>query len=155
MVCLTALILGTYFTPVGFVNFVQHDQTLRYLIKNSTLFWGTTGSLPEVFASVPYPRIIHGSLWTLPFEVKMYVALGCLWLLVILLQHDRSRTFRTLVLLITVGALATHLFSLLAQDEVDQRRRLTYFSFPEPRVGYFAIASNCIRGSSQFSSLLF
>lgn len=129
MVLLTILILSLFFTPLPLGEFLQHEQTTRYLLKNSTLFWGTTGSLPGVFSALPLRNVINGSLWTLPFEVRMYVALGGLWLLLAPLAGHRKRVFQGLILLIAVGALVTHLFALLWEGELDQRRRLTFLFF--------------------------
>ena len=40
----------------------------------------TTYRLPGVFESNPYPGIVNGSLWTLPWELRMYALLGLTWL---------------------------------------------------------------------------
>ena len=129
MVVLTIFILGLFFTPIPFSEVLRHEQTTLYLLKNSTLFWGTTGNLPGVFSGLPLRNVINGSLWTLPFEVRMYVALGGLWLLLALLAGHRKRVFQVLILLLALGALATHLFALLVEGELDQRRRLTFLFF--------------------------
>jgi peptidoglycan/LPS O-acetylase OafA/YrhL len=129
MVLLTIVLLGLFFSPLPLGEFLQHDQTARYLLKNSTLFWGTTGSLPGVFSDLPLRNVINGSLWTLPFEVRMYVALGGLWLMLALLAGHRKRVFQGLIVLIALGALATHLYALLWEGELDQRRRLTFLFF--------------------------
>ena len=129
MVVLTILILGLFFTPIPFGEVLRHEQTSWYLLKNSSLFWGTTGSLPGVFSTSPLRNVINGSLWTLPFEVRMYVALGGLWLLLAAVAGHRKRVFQGLILLIAAGALATHLFALLVEGELDQRRRLTFLFF--------------------------
>lgn len=129
MVLLTIVLLGLFFTPMPLREVLRHEQTTWYLLKNSTLFWGTTGSLPGVFADLPLRNVINGSLWTLPFEVRMYVALGGLWLLLAALAGHRKKVFQLLIVLVALGALVTHLSALLLEGQLDQRRRLTFLFF--------------------------
>ena len=37
------------------------------------LLFGIRTSVPGVFEHSPFPGALHGSLWSLPYEVKMYV----------------------------------------------------------------------------------
>ena len=41
-----------------------------------TLFSGVKMGVPGVFESNAFPQALNGSLWTLPYEVKMYVVLA-------------------------------------------------------------------------------
>jgi peptidoglycan/LPS O-acetylase OafA/YrhL len=67
--------VGLYFTSLPFAEFISDKQTLKFLYKNTTLLTGTVSSLPGVFTDNPFPGVVNGSLWTLPYEVKMYIAL--------------------------------------------------------------------------------
>jgi peptidoglycan/LPS O-acetylase OafA/YrhL len=53
-----------------------NKQTWLFFVKNVTLFNGVRYELPGVFTDNPFPRAVNGSLWTLPHEVKLYLALG-------------------------------------------------------------------------------
>lgn len=64
-------------TPAGFFG---DSQTWKYFYKN-LLMIKTQYELPGVFASNHYPEAVNGSLWTLRFEMKMYLALVVLGLL--------------------------------------------------------------------------
>jgi peptidoglycan/LPS O-acetylase OafA/YrhL len=51
-------------------------KLLSYIAKNVTLFSGVKMGVPGVFESNALPEALNGSLWTLPYEVKMYVVLA-------------------------------------------------------------------------------
>jgi peptidoglycan/LPS O-acetylase OafA/YrhL len=83
VVCLllSALVLGPLVTTLSASNYLHDPATKRYVLDNATL--QTNYTLPGVFDDVanPYPKIVNGSLWTLPLEVKAYflvAVLGCL-----------------------------------------------------------------------------
>jgi peptidoglycan/LPS O-acetylase OafA/YrhL len=50
-------------------------KLLSYIAKNMTLFFDVRTGVPGVFESNAFPEALNGSLWTLPYEVKMYVVL--------------------------------------------------------------------------------
>lgn len=72
-VLLSALILGPLFTSLALSNYFTHPQFFAY-------FWNVVGHvhfmLPGVFDNNPYPNVVNGQLWTVPFELYCYVALG-------------------------------------------------------------------------------
>ncbi len=52
-------------------------QLLSFIGKNVTLFTGTKAGVSQaVFAGNAMPNALNGSLWTLTYEVKMYVVLA-------------------------------------------------------------------------------
>jgi peptidoglycan/LPS O-acetylase OafA/YrhL len=67
------IFLGLGFTTWSVVDYINL-QTVRFFFKNTTLFFGTDYYLPVVFLSNP-EGAVNGSLWTLPYEVWMYVIL--------------------------------------------------------------------------------
>ena len=50
-----------------------HPQTLDYAWRVA-LGWEMVYRLPDVFAQNPFPHAVNGSLWTLPIELRLYVA---------------------------------------------------------------------------------
>jgi peptidoglycan/LPS O-acetylase OafA/YrhL len=50
-------------------------KLISYVVKDVTLFTGVKAGVPGVFETNAFPEALNGSLWTLPYEVKMYVAL--------------------------------------------------------------------------------
>jgi peptidoglycan/LPS O-acetylase OafA/YrhL len=49
---------------------------LSYLAKNTTLLFDVRTSVPGVFEQSPFPGALTGSLWSLPYEVKIYIVLA-------------------------------------------------------------------------------
>ncbi len=129
MVALSALTLGSFFSRLDLPTFAMHEQTFQYVIRNSTLFWGTRGALPDVFTDVPLPRVINGSLWTLPFEVRMYLMLTVIWCASLVCGRGRLRGFRAATVVIAISLLTLHLYTALVIGVVDQRWRLGYMFF--------------------------
>lgn len=133
----TAIVLGVWFSRLDFASYAAHEQTWTYLRKNCTLLWGTTGNLPGVFAEAPYPRVVNGSLWTLPWELRMYIGLLGTWLLACLFGARRKRAFALAVLFIAAFALAAHLHTLVDEGVVDHRRRFVFLFFSGSAIWLF------------------
>lgn len=76
----TLLAAGFFWSSLSAAEFFRDSQTWKYLYKN-LLMIKTQYELPGVFTSNHYPDAVNGSLWTLRFEMKMYLALAVLGLL--------------------------------------------------------------------------
>jgi len=92
---LAAFVLGPSLTTLSWSDYLTSPQLFRFLATNSSVVLGVSYQLPGVFADNPYGPAVNGSLWSLPWEVRMYLALGFGFLLF-------RRQFR---LLITTAAL--------------------------------------------------
>jgi peptidoglycan/LPS O-acetylase OafA/YrhL len=92
---LTTLPLGEYFG-----NGDDHGTAYRYFWSNISLFrlWPW---LPGLFESNPIARHVNGSLWTIPWEATMYVAVALAGVLRLL----RHPWLASAVILALVGAL--------------------------------------------------
>lgn len=76
-VVLLAFVLGPITTTLS-AGAYFHDQWLyRFLVFNGTMVRPQlfVPGLPGVFAHLPYPGVVDGSLWTLPWELWMYLSL--------------------------------------------------------------------------------
>jgi peptidoglycan/LPS O-acetylase OafA/YrhL len=51
-------------------------QVLNYFLKGVTLVFGVEYYLKNIFSLNPYPGVLNGSLWSLPFEVYCYILLA-------------------------------------------------------------------------------
>jgi peptidoglycan/LPS O-acetylase OafA/YrhL len=76
VVIVCALALGSALSPLAPREYLTHPQTRGYLMNLT--FVQIHYALPLVFATNPYPHAVNGSIWTLPIEVAMYVALALL-----------------------------------------------------------------------------
>lgn len=75
----TAYVLGVLFTDLGIRTYLFSLGPVKYVVTN-TLMW-TNYSLPGVFSHNP-SATVNGSLGTLPIEVKAYVLLCAVGLLI-------------------------------------------------------------------------
>lgn len=66
------LLFGT--TPAA--DFFTHPETRSYVLRNALLMGGAY-TLPGIFGGWPIPAV-NGSLWTIPYEVRCYIALAIL-----------------------------------------------------------------------------
>jgi len=83
------LVVGGYFTTLQMSAYLEHSATQSFLWKNLTLLTGVHGSLPGVFTGNPHPGGGNGSLWTLQYELILYLITGLLGALAVL-QNKRS-----------------------------------------------------------------
>lgn len=74
----TVFVLAPIASTLSIGTLYSHPSTLLFLAKNLTLLFGVRVTIPGVFESLPYPATINGSLWTLPIEIRLYLALGVL-----------------------------------------------------------------------------
>jgi len=110
---LTALVVGLWFTQLAAGDFLRNPQTWRWLGKNAVMLTGE-GPLPQAFAQVPFAGAVNGSLWTLRWELRLYVVLAAAWWLVrALAPRWPALTFRRVVaataLAFTLANVAAHL----------------------------------------------
>ena len=70
-VALSVFVLGPLLTTAA--DYWRHPMTWDYLWANSSL-WASRYTLPGVFESLPQ-QAVNGSLWTLPIEARLYLAL--------------------------------------------------------------------------------
>jgi peptidoglycan/LPS O-acetylase OafA/YrhL len=79
VVVATILVLGPLFTTLPVQQYFSSPLTWRYAANLFPLL--PQYDLPGVFAGLPYPDAVNGSLWTLRAEIACYLVVGCLGLL--------------------------------------------------------------------------
>ena len=103
-------VVGAYFTTNSLSEYFQNPQIYKYFVKNSILFFGVEFKLPGVFMGVPYKEAINGSLWTLPYEVKMYVILAVtLGLIGYVSRLIKFVSVRSTILFIGISSIGIHI----------------------------------------------
>ncbi len=88
-------IIGILFTSLAVTDYLLNWQTYKFILKNSTLLAGIEYTLPGVFTNNPVPEAINGPIWTLPYEIRMYLLLA----LVGFFGFLRTRLFFNLLVL--------------------------------------------------------
>lgn len=77
-VLLNALVIGPLFTSLPVGEYFRQWPVYEFILVNSTLILERVQLryfLPGVFQNNPYGPAVNGSLWTLPYEIWMYVLL--------------------------------------------------------------------------------
>lgn len=108
-VALTTLAVGACFTSWHPLRFAQSVWTWEHVLRNSTLLFGVSYQLPGAFEHVPYATAVNGSLWTLPYELRMYGLLALLWLGVRGLGLPVKNAFTPVVVAVALAGLCAHL----------------------------------------------
>ncbi len=93
MLLLTIFVLGILFTSLPLSSYMTDSKTYLYFLKCSTLITGVAYSLPGVFDGNPYKNAVNGSLWTLPYELRMYAILVFVWIVLRITKPNRIRVF--------------------------------------------------------------
>jgi len=111
VVCLLcALVLGPLLTTLPQAAYWRHDGTWIYL--HTAGAWDIEFALPAVFADNPYPWVVNGSLWSLPYEITCYLVLALLSLVPGPMRIKVALIAAALVVMVTVRppepAFSTH-----------------------------------------------
>lgn len=102
MLLLTVFGLGVFFTSLTLSSYLADSRIYIYLVKCATLIAGVVYKLPGVFAHNPWKDGVNGSLWTMPYEIRMYTILAVAWIALRAVKKARLTTFR---LTIVTGAI--------------------------------------------------
>lgn len=97
-------LLGPLATTLPLDRFFGSKGTWIFVFRNLSLVQGVEFHLPGLFSAVPWPGIVNGSLWTLVYEVRLYLSLAVIWWLVRLLRADEARAVRVLCAVVALGA---------------------------------------------------
>lgn len=101
-VLFTSLVLGPIFTKLSLGEYFTHTDLYEYILINSTLILNIVQiryELPGVFTENLLPVAVNGSLWTLPYEVWMYIMLLIIGVIRILNNRKRFNIFFALFVL--------------------------------------------------------
>ena len=132
MLCVFAL--GLWMTPMDARPFLEHSVTQRFLWHNSLLFTGPVEfHLPTLFADNPFPGQVNVPLWTLQYELAMYLLLALIYLLARAVPERK----RNHILSLSIGAIALFCFAMF----------LANIASTNPRTGLMA---NSVRFGAMF-----
>jgi peptidoglycan/LPS O-acetylase OafA/YrhL len=130
MLFLTVFGLGIFFTSLPLSSYLAESKTYIYLSKCSTLITGVAYNLPGVFDGNPFKNVVNGSLWSMRYEIRMYVILAFLWIALRTVKGIRIRVFEIAVVASTIVAgvaVANYLLTLPSEYLVTQGVFLKFF----------------------------
>lgn len=162
---MSVFILGAFATTLPLGEYFSDQQTYAYLVTNFFLLSGVEFNLPGVFNENPYPNVVNGSLWTIPFELIMYLCLPLAWSLagaLFWLSHATGVYRRSLVgkegvfrWLVLAYVLLTGIYVLLCDlRDVDAERiiRLSFMFFSG--VAFYLLRKHIVMSPTLFWSFL-
>lgn len=130
MLGLTVFVLGTALTRLPAAEYLTHLSTFKYLVQDATLVFGVAYVLPGVFESNPYRSAVNGSLWSMPWELRMYLLLLALWFFAKLAGRRRPVLWGQLVLAVFAAAAIAHIaVHFLRPDAAEAGLRLSFMFF--------------------------
>ncbi len=102
----TVFIIGTIYTTNSLTNYLLNADIYIYIIKNATFLFSLTPEyyLPGMFESnLNHSTTINASLWSLPWETRLYLILG---ILAFVFNHKISKS-------VIIIAICSYLFYML------------------------------------------
>lgn len=103
MVGLTVFGLGAFFTSLPLFTYFSERETYLYLVKNLTLLMNVAYTLPGVFETVPSKGVINGSLWSMPLEIRMYLILFSVWILLRVTTTHRLFLLKVAIVILAIA----------------------------------------------------
>jgi peptidoglycan/LPS O-acetylase OafA/YrhL len=114
MLSITVFVLGPFFTSFSLSSYLQNRGTYTYFAYCSSLIYGVAFELPGVFSTNPFHGSVNGSLWTMPFEVRMYGLLAIAWIIFNINRKYKVRFLKvsicTYVILSATYIITNHLY---------------------------------------------
>lgn len=148
MLLLTVFVLGPCITSLPVGEYLASWQVYKYFAKCSTLIAGALYELPGVFTGNPYKNAVNGSLWTMPYEVRMYAILLASWLVFRLMGLYRQKVFEVAIVSVAAIALSVMLGLHLIGRENSHFLRFFYMFFS-------GSAFYILRGRIRLSGIVF
>jgi len=119
---LTILLAGASST-LSWGAFLAHAQTWDYAWRVA-LGWDMVYRLPGAFPANPFPHDVNGSLWTLPIELRLYVALLLAGIVGLLAR--RTAWLASLLALVALFIVRPDWFPLTPNDRVVRELALLF-----------------------------
>ena len=104
-------VVGLSYTDMPMRQYFEHESTYHFLFYNVLLLYKPLQYfLPGVFINNPYPFAVNGSLWTLPWEIKMYATLALIKILYFVKNKFIDHIVRVLIVSITILSTSFYLY---------------------------------------------
>ncbi len=113
MVCVLfcVLVVGFFYTDMPMDLYFKNELTYHFLFYNVLLLYKPLQYfLPGVFINNPYPFAVNGSLWTLPWEIKMYTILALFKILYFVKSKFIDQIVRVLIVSLAILSTSFYLY---------------------------------------------
>lgn len=102
------ILLGGILTTFNFSDYFSSNELIKFILYNSTIIITDYQTLPGVFATAPYDPSINGSLWTLPWELRMYLVLLGAGLVKLISQYLKIKVNIFTIVIIAIACTSTY-----------------------------------------------
>ncbi|MBA4373739.1 MAG: acyltransferase [Thermodesulfovibrio sp.] len=147
-VLLTVLLIGLFITTVSPYSYFFSMETLSFIGKNSSIMFGSFDHLPGAFKATPFKNAVNGSLWTLPWEIRMYGILALLGALAYSWKILKEEGLKYLVVAIAVCSVAAFIWNHFSPFASNRKLVLALRLLPM----FFMGASLCVLRTRIFLS---
>ena len=108
-------VIGILYTNIPIVDYLLSLEIYHYIYANTTLLLDPIQmSLPGVFANNIHPNAVNGSLWTLPWEIAMYILLFIIGIYTLIekpiLSYPMIKKIFILISVLGMGVYAYYLY---------------------------------------------
>jgi peptidoglycan/LPS O-acetylase OafA/YrhL len=125
MLLLCVFVVSPWFGTLPFPEFLHMQGTRHFLVQNLIMVRGAELGLPGVFHHLPWHDVVNGSLWTMTYELRLYLILGVSWAVFAMAGRRGTKIFPLFVVLCMLVNLAFHL-DVVHRDVLDPYSRLYY-----------------------------
>jgi peptidoglycan/LPS O-acetylase OafA/YrhL len=109
------LVVGPLHTSAPLSEYFTALDTYKFLLKNSLLIFVLEHHLPSVFNTSGPASMVNAPLWTLVFEVYLYLLIGLLGALFLRSGSGSTRLFKVLLMSLSCVALAFYIYNITTQ----------------------------------------
>ncbi|WP_068544422.1 acyltransferase family protein [Thalassotalea crassostreae] len=115
---LFCVVIGAIFSTFPLREYITHPEFLSFIIYNSSIVIADFQELPGVFYNAPLDRSVNGSLWTLPWELRMYIILIFVGITLSVIKKLKLSFDITTYLIISIAILCTilHIYFYYSED---------------------------------------
>ena len=103
-------LLGLVISDFSVLKYINDAELSNFVFYNSTMVLSDAQELPGVFYDAPFNRSVNGSLWTLPWELRMYVVLAGLGVVLAIAQKIKLKVNMVPTLIISIAIISTLLY---------------------------------------------
>lgn len=96
MLLLINIPIGLWMTSHSWQEYLTSPGLRASFLHNTLLILPAWTGLPGVFTDAPWPHSANGSLWTLTYEIRLYLWLGACWAISRLFRSKSLQAFHIL-----------------------------------------------------------